>query len=320
MLKTVSIKHWLQAFKIMYVELHRAHNLEKYCRGVVHCTSTAPTDCIFYSYWHDYKALALALLRRKNPKTTCVARAHRWDVFAEQHNPPYLPLKKFIINNLSKTISISEAGKKAFESYLSKDLGNKVAVSRLGKFNHRSPLFEKKNTGFLICSCSNMINVKRIDKIIGVIEQLQDLDITWDHFGDGPLMHDLQKQAKEKLSKVKLAFMGMVPNGKILDFYAENYVDLFVNLSDSEGIPVSIMETLSAAIPVLATNVGGTAECVNAKNGFLVEKNSSIADIAAIIESFAQANATEKRQKAYKFWQGNYETGKNYDEFMKLLL
>ena len=110
----------------------------------------------------------------------------------------------------------------------------------------------------------------------------------------------------------------MVSNEKILDFYAEQFVDLFINLSDSEGIPVSIMEALSAGIPVLATNVGGTGECVGQENGFLVEKITPVEEIASVVYNYFVSNAEciiRKRTIAYEFWKGNYEAGKNYTSF-----
>jgi colanic acid/amylovoran biosynthesis glycosyltransferase len=72
--------------------------------------------------------------------------------------------------------------------------------------------------------------------------------------------------------------MGNVENSKILDFYSENYVDLFINFSEFEGVPVSIMEAQSAGIPVLATKVGGTSEIVSSDNGFLVEKHFDLSE------------------------------------------
>lgn len=322
-LQHVRVKHWWAAFKIMFVEVHRAFNLkeiiETYCRGEV---TPVSADYVFYSYWHDYKAMALALMLKENPEFKCFARAHGWDVFAERQNPSYLPFKRFIIENLSHTISISEAGKKAFEDYLAQDLGNKVTVSRLGKFNHRKPVFEKNNDEFVICSCSNLIPVKRVDKIIDLLAGLQTQRITWIHFGDGPLRNQLEERAKTLLSHISFEFKGMVSNEKILDFYAERYVDLFINLSDSEGIPVSIMEALSAGIPVLATNVGGTGECVNSENGFLVEKNTSIENIIPLIDGFFcmdQDTVASKRTIAYEFWKNNYEASKNFTEFLNVI-
>lgn len=322
-LKKLPAKFWLKAFKILYVEIHRASNLRSLMQAKLNEKHLDIHDCVFYSYWLDYKALSLAMLRKNTQSAVCVARAHRWDVFAEENKTPYLPFRKFIISNLSKTISISEAGKAAFNSYLSCDMGDKVVVSRLGKFNHRTPLLQKQNDEFVVCSCSNMISVKRIDKIIDVLSCLRGYKMCWVHFGDGPLRDELQRMANDKLRHINFEFMGVVPNAKILDYYAENYVDLFVNLSDSEGIPVSIMEALSAGIPVVATNVGGTSEAVNDDNGFLVEKETPAIEIAKIIDTYFKCDANEivaKRQKAYEFWMENYEAGKNYEVFCRIII
>lgn len=92
--------------------------------------------------------------------------------------------------------------------------------------------------------------------------------------------------------------------------------------SSSEGIPVSIMEALSAGIPILATNVGGTAEAVNKSNGFLVEENVNIKNTAHIISNYLSSSPTEQeayRKNAYHFWQQNYEATKNYIKFYEII-
>ena len=321
-LRSLSVKYWLSAIKIMYVEIHRATNLKKDLLGLCKAKNLNPSDCVFYSYWHDYKALALAILRKDDLSIKCVARAHGWDNFADRHTPPYLPFKSFIINNLSQTYSISDAGKIYFEQYLNSKLDDQVTVSRLGKFNNRQPYMDKPSDSVLICSCSNLIPVKRVDKIIEVISHLQTKNIRWVHFGDGPLRAELEAMAASKLQNVEFEFCGIVANDKILDFYAKNPVDLFINLSDSEGIPVSIMEALSAGIPVVATDVGGTAEAVNNKNGFLIPADFNSADVAQTITNYLNLNSAQQqqyRQNAYAFWKENFEAGKNYEEFAEML-
>ena len=319
-LRSLSVKYWLSAIKIMYVDIHRATNLKKALLGLCKAKNLNPSDCVFYSYWHDYKALALAMLRKDDQSIKCVARAHGWDNFADRHTPPYLPYKSFIINNLSQTYSISDAGKIYFEQYLNCKLDNKVVVSRLGKFNSRQPNMDKPSDSVLICSCSNLIPVKRVDKIIEVISHLQTKNIRWVHFGDGPLRAELEAMAANKLQNVEFEFRGIVANDRILDFYAENHVDLFINLSASEGIPVSIMEALSAGIPALATNVGGTAEAVNSKNGFLIPADFDCRNVAQIIDNYLNSPISEQnvyRQNAYDFWKENYDAAKNYAVFLQ---
>lgn len=321
-LRNLPVKYWLSAVKIMYVEIHRATNLKKDLIDLCKAKNLNPSDCVFYSYWHDYKALALAMLRKDDQSIKCVARAHGWDNFADRHTPPYLPYKSFIINNLSQTYSISDAGKFYFEQYLNRKLDDKVTVSRLGKFNDRQPNMDKQPDSVLICSCSNLIPVKQVDKIIEVISHLQTKNIRWGHFGDGPLRAELEAMAANKLQNVEFEFRGIVANDKILDFYAENHVNLFINLSASEGIPVSIMEALSAGIPTLATNVGGTAEAVNSKNGLLIPADFDCRNVAQIIDNYLNSPISEQnvyRQNAYAFWKENYEAGKNYEGFCVML-
>ena len=114
--------------------------------------------------------------------------------------------------------------------------------------------------------------------------------------------------------------MGIVNNNLILDFYSENYIDLFINVSETEGIPVSIMEAQSAGIPVLATNVGGTSEIVNNKNGFLIDKSFEVVSVANMIKKYLKSNdeiICEKRNYAYQNWKLNYNAHINYTEFYK---
>ncbi len=308
-------------FKIMFMDIVKSGQIIYELNNLIGIQDLDLNNTIFYSYWHDYRALTLARLSKQNKVIKAIARAHGWDVFANRHDPPYLPFKKFIINNLCATYSISEAGREEFYNY---SLNEKIKVSKLGKINNRIPLYDKPDDNkIIICSCSNIIPLKRIDKIIDMVSNLNIANISWVHFGGGYLIEETVEYAKEKLKKVQFEFKGIVPNNTILDFYADNYVDLFVNLSESEGIPVSIMEALSAGIPVLATDVGGTAEAVNDKNGFLISKIFDVLEVATIIENYLQSsyeNQLKYRKNAYNFWKQNFEATKNYTQFANELL
>lgn len=321
-LRKSPVKCWLNVIKIMYVEIHRVTNLKNDLVGLCKAKNLNPSDCVFYSYWHDYKALALAMLRKDDQSIKCVARAHRWDVFADKNAIPYLPFKSFIINNLSQSYSISDAGKSYFEQYLNRKLDDKVTVSRLGKFNDRQPNMDKPSDSVLVCSCSDIRADKRIDKIIDVLSLLKCQNVKWVHIGDDNLRTEIERYAKEKLQNVDYEFLGMISNPSLLDYYSANYVDLFINLSTSEGIPVSIMEALSAGIPIVATNVGGTPEIVNQQNGFLVDADFKVEDVAKIVDDYFSMSIDihqKYRMNAYNFWKENYEAGKNYGAFGELI-
>jgi len=285
---------------------------------------TYPSKNMLYSYWHDYKALAIARIRKK---TGCpaIARCHRWDVYFYANTPPYLPYRKYLLNELSLTCSISEDGINYMRQIHQFNGKDKLMLSRLGKINNRipHPLMSASDV-ITICSCSTLTSVKRVELIIDFIKSLSvHIKIKWVHFGDGILKEKLLKLAEESLTNVDYNFMGIVPNEEILNFYHVNFVDLFINFSDSEGIPVSIMEAQSAGIPVLATNVGGTSEIVNNENGFLVEKDFNLKEVVSIIQKYLSSTDEVKKQKrkaSYENWKQNYNAETNYKEFVKLLL
>jgi len=106
---------------------------------------------------------------------------------------------------------------------------------------------------------------------------------------------------------------------EIFSFYRNQAVTWFVNVSESEGIPVSIMEAMSFGIPVIATNVGGSSEIVrNNKNGYLLEKEFKIATLLECILD-RQKEYIIKRQEAHRTWREQYQAETNYREFAKLL-
>lgn len=304
-------------YKILFVEYLKAQKAHALLKN--HLQNEDFSKLIFYSYWHDFKALALV----EFTKSKKVSRAHGWDVDFIRHQPAYLPFKKLIIENLDKTFSISNFGVENLLDRFNFKSSKKVTVSRLGKFNKRLLILEKNNNEVVFCSCSNLIPLKRVDLVIEILSKLNHTVIKWFHFGEGELREDLENiAAKKLLPKIEYKFMGSVPNHKILDFYSENYIDFFINLSESEGIPVSIMEAQSAAIPVIATNVGGTSEIVNNQNGFLVGKDVDINQLMLIIEKYLKLPLQiqkEKRLKSYQNWQQHYDAAKNYRLFAKAL-
>ena len=197
---------------------------------------------------------------------------------------------------------------------------SKLVKSQLGKSNSHSPILNKASNAVLICSCSSLIPLKRVDVMIKVLAKLKLGLVHWVHFGDGPLRIELENLADKY--EVSFEFQGNVSNDEILKYYAANYVDIFINLSSSEGIPVSIMEAQSASIPVLALDVGGCSEIVNDENGFPLPKEAKSYEIAKIISNYLSSTNAEKAKKrklSYDNWGEKFNAKKNYTEFTEML-
>ena len=90
-----------------------------------------------------------------------------------------------------------------------------------------------------------------------------------------------QKIKNNKNKKLKIKLAGKISNSQLLEIYKNIPFDIFINVSENEGVPVSIMEAMSFGMIIIATAVGGTSEIVhNGKNGYLLPQNCSKEQIA----------------------------------------
>ena len=247
---------------------------------------------------------------------------HRWDIYFEESKYGYLPLRKDIFKNLDSVVSISQDGINYLKSQL-KFNTKSIKVSRLG-VKKIGEFHKKVSKKFLIVSCSNLIKVKQVHLIAESLSKIKNHEINWVHFGDGILMNEIINYCEKNLPKnIKVEFKGRVSNKEVVGFYIKNVPDLFINLSSSEGVPMSIMEAMSCSIPVIATNVGGTSEIVNNENGLLLKKSFEIGEVSKFIEKFYTLKIKEKetlRKNAYETWSESFDASKNYNNFIKEFL
>ena len=82
--------------------------------------------------------------------------------------------------------------------------------------------------------------------------------------GTGDLEAELHAQAAQLPYADNIHFLGARNDVEQL----LHCFDLFVNSSRWEGLPTTIMESMASRTPVVATDVGGTAELVNNETGF----------------------------------------------------
>lgn len=288
-------------------------------------------NCLYlYSYWWLDESIGISLFKQQHPNTKAISRAHGYDLYKDRSFYNYLPLKQFCINHLDCIFTISIDGFNYINSEFNISNSNKIEVSKLG-VNLSAKQEVTKQSAIAIASCSQIYPNKRLELIIKALQDIEDINITWFHFGDFITGFSETYQTKiellfKKINKKKnitFSFKGNISNIAVLDFYTNNYIDLFINVSESEGIPVSIMEAMSFGIPVIATEVGGTPEIVNNENGFLLPKNLTPKEVALKIQVFynlSDEEKKEKRENAFNMWNNNYNAKKNYTEFIDRIL
>lgn len=276
-------------------------------------------DVVFYSYWLSDHALSTYLLSNHYKSRFCCSRTHRFDLYEEESRGGYLPYRQLYLNNIDTIIPIAQDGVNYLNKYSYK---KNIKLFRLGVDDNGINPHEEASV-FTIVSCSWCQPVKRIDLIIRALSNITEKKIKWIHFGNGQLLEDLKLQASIELKhNINFCFLGEVSNSYILDFYRHNHVDLFLNVSASEGIPVSIMEAISFGIPVIATDVGGTSEIVKDNiSGFLMKKDFEILTLTELIIKVINLKEESEllRTSTRQFWELNYNSKINYREFYDFL-
>jgi len=98
--------------------------------------------------------------------------------------------------------------------------------------------------------------------------------------GDGECRKKLEETARTHPSGKRMHFLGWRTDTP--ELYAE--IDLIMHTSDSEGMPVAIIEALASGIPVVATAVGGVPDLIqDGTNGHLVPPRNPQAIANAVL-------------------------------------
>lgn len=231
---------------------------------------------IGYSYWAGSGISYLNALKDAHVIERSYIRSHRSDLYEDQSQFGYVPYMRSYIDSVDKIFPISEDGLNYLITRFNITPG-KLCVSKLGVELSDLRSGHNKDNKLTILSVSHVIGVKRLDKIVNVIAELscllRETKITWLHIGDGRDIIKIKSYANERLFGLKnihFEFLGQMHHHQVIKYYQDHPVDFLINLSDSEGVPVSIMEAMAFGVPVVATDVGGVSELVNETCGLIV--------------------------------------------------
>ena len=281
---------------------------------------------IFYTYWFDQTSLGIGLAKNQYPQIKLISRAHGSDLYPERHSPAYIPCRELSLKLIERLYPDSEKGVQYINSRFPW-FSPSCQVARLGVKDPGFVTPSSRDGIFRIVSCSPVVPVKRLGLLLEGIHKLalqrSDLSLVWHHFGEGLQKRDIEERARVSFPRnVRFDFPGYPSKEILMEFYKNNPVDVFMNVSESEGTPVAIMEAISCGIPVIATAVGGNAEIVTKENGILLNGNPSPDDIAFTIMKFM--GMSEKRQQmsagSRRVWKQKYDADVNYSLFVQTLI
>jgi glycosyltransferase involved in cell wall biosynthesis len=306
------------------VRLSRSFRVEAWVRSQL-IPGMEPGTSLMYSWW-SFSAAYGAGRALHGTGIPFLTRAHGYDLFADQEVIGFIPFQRQLIEVLSLMACDSHTG----ANYLRErypDLAGKVTTSYLGT-EDQCVLSEASLDGVLrIVTCSSNTTVKRVDLLARGLSQMAstspDIEFHWTHIGVGPLAGELKSLVNNLPGLVgRCTITGYLTEPEWRQQFTGRPVDLFVNVSSSEGLPVSLMEAASFGVPMMATKVGGNPEIVNEVNGVLLDRDPCPMSVAEAISAFARLTLEEraaKRAASRATFERDFDAEVNYGTFITFL-
>jgi teichuronic acid biosynthesis glycosyltransferase TuaC len=134
----------------------------------------------------------------------------------------------------------------------------------------------------LVVYVGRLVQAKGLRELVSAFEQLarQAADCRLALVGDGPMHAELKRLVSAAGLEARVILTGGVEPRAVADWVRAS--DLLTLPSWSEGYPNVVVEALACGRPVVATDVGGTAEIVDAANGILVPPRDPMALLQAL--------------------------------------
>jgi glycosyltransferase involved in cell wall biosynthesis len=124
-----------------------------------------------------------------------------------------------------------------------------------------------------IVTVSSIIRAKGVVELVAVIKKVCEVTDRFEFIimGRGEKLEWVRNELKMEINLGLVDLKGQVSDDeKVRQF---SLADIFILLSYNEVIPISMLEAMSASLPVLATNVGGIPDIViENENGYLFSR------------------------------------------------
>jgi glycosyltransferase involved in cell wall biosynthesis len=255
---------------------------------------------------HDYKTNLLALLLARAEGLIPIATVHGWSGHTWREQYFYYPADRRLLKRYPRVIAVSSDIREMLVA--AGAVRERVSVV-LNGIDHRAftrrteavPVararFEIPEQTVVIGSVGRLEREKNFALLISAFARLARdfpgaiLVIA----GEGSLRSDLQSLATSLGISDRCRLLGHQNDIHLL----HHALDLFVQSSDNEGTPNSILEAMALETPIVATDVGGTRELVRAnRDALLVRRRDEEGLSRAMIESLAHPDAARARTAA----------------------
>ena len=179
-------------------------------------------------------------------------------------------------------------------------INNGVEISEFKR--SKTPLHE-----FNILINSRLVVQKNIHFVIEAMGSIKNLNVNLKIIGEGGEFERLEDLITNLNIQNKVKMIGKVENNLISEYLKTS--NLFIQASDYEGLPHSILEAINYEVPILSTEVGGCKDLLdNGDRGFIISSPHNKQQIAEKIDYIYENYdiALTKAVAAKKYIQNKY--------------
>jgi glycosyltransferase involved in cell wall biosynthesis len=143
--------------------------------------------------------------------------------------------------------------------------------------------------------------------------------LSWLHVGGSASeVAQLALETGAQLDRSQFEILPFVPNSEIIGILKAKPGAVFINVSSSEGVPVSIMEAMASGLAIIATDVGSTKSIVLEPANLLLPGQGSLTEWSELVSGWLRAtNLGDTALKNARFAAEKFDHIRNYEALVK---
>lgn len=219
-------------------------------------------------YAHYLWNIALAIRVKEKYKVPVVGMEH----WSKLNEPVLNSMERYMgnvaYNGADKIIAVSDSLRIKIKKHFGID--SIVVHNMIGEEFVNNQVISPNKDKLIFISVGSLIHRKGYDILIDAMKSISDKIPAWELWlvGDGSEYMHLQRKIDDYKLSAQIKLFGRKNKTEIIKLLSVSSV--YISASRSENFSVSILEALSAGLPVIATLCGGIKECIDKKNGILV--------------------------------------------------
>ena len=285
---------------------------------------------LFYSkkidiiHTHRYKENILGFLLKifSKPKAKLVTTVHGDIEKFSRKDKIKIKLNEIILKKSFYTVAVSKELKNRLINRGFKENNILCIYNGIKIRKERCEKEEKNDLTIHIGSVGRLVPVKRYDLFVDIaykIKKITNKDLCFSILGDGPMKEIIiSKIKKYNLSDCFKIFSPVTDPG----FYYKS-LDIYLNTSKHEGLPLSILEAMNYCLPVVAFKVGGIPEIIDhGINGFIARDfNDYINILISLIKDpkLRKIIGKKAKEKIEKYFDSEI-MAKNYEKLYRAII